>query len=117
MRYDFDIPQGTDVRRIFSLKSSCTRQTIDLTMCKARMQIRTNVYATRYCDTIDSTVDDGRCTIDEKAGTVTIIWPHELTSSLPVGRLFYDLEIESAGGEIARVLEGQITVTAEVTRV
>lgn len=117
MRYDFEIPQGTDVRRIFALKSSCTRQAIDLTMCKARMQIRTNVYATRYCDTIDSTVDDGRCTIDEKAGTVTIIWPHELTSSLPVGRLFYDLEIESAVGEIARVLEGQITVTAEVTRV
>lgn len=116
-RYDFEIPRGTDVRRILAVKSQCTKQAIDLTMCTVRMQIRTNAYAKKPLDTLDSSLDDGRCTVDEKGGLITLIWPHELTSSLPVGRLFYDIEIESASGLIARILQGQITVSAEVTRV
>lgn len=117
MQYDFVIPQGTDVRRVFSLMSSCTRLPIDLTGATVRMQIRTSFYAQEASDTIDSSQGDGRCVLDEAQGLITIFWPHEVTSSLPAGRLFYDLEVESMGGEIFRALEGRITVTAEVTRV
>lgn len=117
MQYDFSIPQGTDVRRIISLKSQCSRQAIDLTGARVRMQLRRSSYSKEAIDTIDSAVDKKRCWIDEESGLVYLVWPNKLTSSLPSGRFFYDLEIESAGGEVSRVLEGQVTVTPEVTRV
>jgi hypothetical protein len=35
---------------------------------------------------------------------------------MTAGRYVYDVEITSSGGEVTRVLEGQVEVTPEVTR-
>jgi len=37
-------------------------------------------------------------------------------ATVVAGRFVYDFEVESAGGEVTRILEGKFTVKAEVTR-
>ena len=38
------------------------------------------------------------------------------TAAVEEGIYVYDLEIESSAGNVTRILEGQVTVTPEVTR-
>jgi hypothetical protein len=49
-------------------------------------------------------------------GTIQIELTAEQTNAMRSGRYVYDIEITSAGGEITRVLEGQVEVTPGVTR-
>jgi hypothetical protein len=53
-------------------------------------------------------------------GTILIDVPDEDTAALTVAEAdsayFYDLEVEDSSGNVTRLLEGKVTVTAEVTR-
>ncbi len=49
-------------------------------------------------------------------GTITISLTATQTNALAAGRYVYDVEITSGGGVVTRVLEGQVEVTAGVTR-
>jgi hypothetical protein len=50
------------------------------------------------------------------AGVITMNISAVTTAGLPIGTHVYDLEIESASGEVTRLLEGKFKVTGEVTR-
>lgn len=49
-------------------------------------------------------------------GTIQISLTATQTNALKAGRYVYDVEITSSGGEVTRVIEGQIEVTPGVTR-
>ena len=50
------------------------------------------------------------------AGTITITLDANTSSNMTAGRYVYDIEIESSGGTVTRVLEGIVNLTPEVTR-
>jgi len=49
-------------------------------------------------------------------GTVRISLTATQTNTLKAGRYVYDVEITSSGGQVTRVIEGQVEVTPGVTR-
>lgn len=49
------------------------------------------------------------------SGVVRLTIPASVTATMS-GEYLYDLEIESAGGEVTRVLEGLCSISAEITR-
>lgn len=61
-------------------------------------------------------IDFGTNIINTNSGTIEITLTSEQTNSMRSGRYVYDIEITSPGGEITRVLEGQVEVTPGVTR-
>ena len=54
--------------------------------------------------------------ISANAGQVTLTLSDTVTAGLSAGRYVYDLNIESSGGQVTRVVEGQAIVTPGVTR-
>lgn len=112
--YNFSIAQGTDLTVPFILSDS-TGSLIDLTGFSAAMQLRVQANALAAIDTL--TTENERITITPAEGKISCVFPHENTATYPARTLVYDLEITSPGDEITRVVQGTITVSAEVTRV
>ena len=112
--YSFSINQGSDVSLPIILKD-CSGNVLDLTGYSVAMQIRKFKSSADAIDTLETS--DGRIALEAEAGKFTLSFPHQITETYPVGKLVYDIEIESGGGEITRVLEGTISVSGEVTRV
>lgn len=64
-----------------------------------------------------STAYDFTVTVaDETAGEIAIALSSNTSSNMTSGRYVYDIEIESSGGDVTRVLEGIVNLTPEVTR-
>jgi len=75
--------------------------------------------ASKFRSTHDSGTVAGTftCTIsDASAGKITMTMTNSTTSAIEEGIYVYDLEITSGVGAVTRVLQGNITVTPEVTR-
>lgn len=86
---------------------------IDLSDFDARMQIRASAHA---ADTLaDFDVDGGDITLDDQ-GNVRVDIGNAVSSAWTWRRGVYDLELESSGGSVTRLLEGTVTVDPEVTR-
>lgn len=113
-RYNFYINQGTDLSVPIVLTDS-TGAPVDLSGYSASMQIRTNVNSSTALDTL--TTENSRITMDPTSGKLTLIFPNSITEAYPAQKVVYDIEITSAGGQITRILEGTISVSAEVTRI
>lgn len=113
--FNFELNQGSDYT--FPMKLQDTREApINLTGFSARMQIRRTAGACEVIDSLSSSGDDPRITIEAKRGRMSLSFPHAITEKYPVAALVYDIEIESRTGEVTRLLQGTITVSAEVTR-
>lgn len=113
-RYTFCINQGADLSVPIVLTDS-TGALVNLSGYSASTQIRTNVNSSAAIDTL--TTENGRITLDPTAGKLTLIFSNAITETYPAQKVVYDIEITSAGGQITRILEGTISVSAEVTRV
>jgi hypothetical protein len=55
-------------------------------------------------------------TLDSASGTITLGLTASQTANLSSGRYVYDVEITSSSNTVARVVEGVVTVTPNVTR-
>lgn len=111
-RYDFRVQQGSKFAAFF-VCSTDFAESFDLSGYTAEMQVRQG----RYGRTIDKlTTENGRLRIDLEKHAVYMELPPNVTSTYPVARLLYDLEITSVGGEVHRLVEGEITVSGEITR-
>ena len=91
---------------------------IDLTGFDVRMQVR-RAYADNDGTAepfVDLTIGDGVTVTDAAGGEFLLTIPKALTTTLPPGNWLYDLEIESSGGEVTRLMYGRALVRAEVTR-
>lgn len=87
----------------------------DLSGFTARLQVRRTVESSTHFVNLTS----GNGGIEMQPGGILnamrIYMSDELTSTIPSDGV-YDLEIESASGEVSRVIRGSFTLIAQVTR-
>jgi len=109
---NFLCPQGSTFSKQITYKIE--DEPINLTGYAARMQVRENYYSPDAL--LDLSSPSNGLTIDPINGIINILVSNEDTSSLPPGNFLYDLELESEGGTVSRIIEGSFIVTPEVTR-
>lgn len=79
------------------------------------MHIRTAVSASSTILVL--TTSNGGIQINAQAGTVLILATPAQTAAIEAGKYVYDLELEeTATGVVTRILQGNLTVRAEVTK-
>ena len=78
-----------------------------------RMQVRSDVNTA--VKLLDLSKANGDITADSLGQVGVTVSATEMTA-IPSGRHVYDIEVQSAGGEVTRILEGRFAVRAEVTQ-
>ena len=111
-----EIEQGSTFRYALELKAgtAANAPALDLTGYVARMQIRADQAAATVLHEMTSA--NGGITIDALAGRLNLLISATATAAFAFDRAVYDLEIESAGGEVTRVIQGTVVLSREVTR-
>jgi hypothetical protein len=110
--YDLCIPAGATFSRVIRWKADGTNT--NLTGYTARMQIRPT--AASATTTLSLTTENTRIALGGAAGTITLSISATDTAAIAAGRYVYDLELVSAGGIVTRLMQGIVTVCANVTR-
>lgn len=111
--YNFTIEQGATLIREFVYKGS-NGAAIDLTGYSARMQIRQ--YKESSTVLVEATTTNGKMTVTPLLGKITLTLSASDTDSLAFDLAVYDLEVESGGGVVTRLIEGTVSVSKQVTR-
>ena len=111
--YNDTLDQGATYKLVVVYKDN-NDAPINLTGFSAYMQLREN-YDSTTADLTLSTANGG-IVIDGALGKLTIIATATQTGALTADYYLYDLELVN-GPSITRLLQGQITVNSEVTRV
>jgi hypothetical protein len=109
---DLCIPQGATFSRVIRWKADGAN--VNLTGYTARAQIRPS--ASSATTTLSLTTENTRIALGGTAGTITLSISATDTAAITAGRYVYDLELVSAGGIVTRLLQGIVTVSANVTR-
>jgi hypothetical protein len=110
---DLFVEQGSTFNYTLTLTDNVGAP-IDLTGYKARMQMRRAVQAQGSLITL--TTENGRIAITPLTGVIVLTIEAEATAQLNFQTAVYDLEIESAGGIVTRIIQGKVTLSPEVTR-
>ncbi len=110
---DFLIEQGATFQREIFYKDSLGNP-VNMTGYAARMQARRNKSSPTVL--LDATIGNSRLAINPLLGKITINLPASLTATFTWSRGVYDIELESPTGFVTRLLEGEISVSREVTR-
>jgi hypothetical protein len=112
--HNLTIEQGATFRRVITWKNS-SGTAINLTGFSARMQVRERIDDADVI--LELTTANGRITLGGVLGTITMVAQDEVTTTLPeIRKGVYDLELESAGGEVTRLLRGSVEIIRQVTR-
>lgn len=109
---DLDLYQGATFSYVLTWEVD--GDPVNLTSYTARLQARTTADATSTA--LSLTTSGGGIALGGAAGTITITRSATQTAALTPGRYLYDLELESAGGSVTRLVEGELIISAEVTR-
>ena len=107
-KYNFTLEQGTTFSREITVQDSGSA--MNLTGYTPRMQMRSTHDSSTIALTFTASVSNAA------QGKIQLSATDSATSAVEEGIYVYDLEIESAGGVVTRLMQGQITVTPEVTR-
>ena len=110
--HDIVCDQGATFSRVFTWEDS-TANPIDLTLYTARMQVRATVESASTL--LSLTTENGGITLGGIAGTITVTATATQTAAIAAGCYVYDLEMVT-GAVVTRLVQGQFTVDAEVTR-
>ena len=110
--YGFTADQGATFSQVIIWRDS-TNTPVDLTGYTARMQIRQKVTSSVA---LALTTENDRIDLGGSSGTVTLNISAADMEALPAGHYTYDLELETDGGEVNRLLMGAFVVRSEVTR-
>lgn len=102
------IDQGSDFYRTMSVVDN-KNDVVDLTSYTIAGQLRKNYSSTEF---IPFTI----IVISAVLGKISIGIPNSITSTLTANRYVYDVEITAANGKKYRILDGNVTVTPNVTR-
>jgi hypothetical protein len=109
--YNITAPQGASFDRTFTLTVGGTA--VDLGGYDARMQVR----ETHQSHTpIISLTEGTGITLGGTAGTILVEITAATMGSAISGQYVYDLELVGSTGVVTRLLEGDFTITPEVTR-
>lgn len=112
------VDQGATVHQVFGIKNSA-RRVITLTDYTARMQVREWSTETRDPELVtvaEYTTENEYLTVNESAGTITLLIPPSDTAEYTPKSYVYDLEVESPTSETTRIIQGKFIVRAEVTK-
>jgi len=109
--YNFTIEQGATFNLLMTWKID--NVAVNLTGYTARLQARIDV---DEIDTILSLTTGAGITLGGAAGTISLDQTATQTTLLPKGEYVYDLELQSSGGIVTRLLQGELNISAEVTR-
>ena len=107
-KYNFTLEQGATFSREITVQDSGSA--MNLTGYTPRMQMRSTHDSSTIALTFTATVSNAA------QGKISLTATDTLTSAVEEGIYVYDLEIESGGGTVTRLMEGNVTVTPEVTR-
>lgn len=110
--YNFTIDQGSTFNRSITVTNS-DGSFYDFTGHTARMQIRRELPDADVM--LEFTTQNSRITLGGASGTIQLYATDEATSTLTRDGV-YDLEIETATGEVFRLIQGVVRVNLEVTR-
>lgn len=108
---DLDLYQGATWSYVLTWKIADVP--VDLSGYTARLQARPSA---RSADIALDLATGSGITLGGQDGTVTLTLSATQTAALSPGKYLYDLELESAGGEVTRLVQGTLTVSPEVTR-
>jgi len=111
-RINFLCPQGSTFNK--TLTYEVQDVPVNLTGYSSRLQVRETYYDTNTI--VSLTSGSGGITLGGSAGTIGILISASTTAAFAPGNWVYDLEIESSGGIVDRLIEGNFVVTPEVTR-
>lgn len=111
--FDFTIEQGATFN--LAMTWEIDGVAVNLTNWTARLQARVDVEDT---ETILSLTTDanGGITLGGALGTITLSRNATQTALLQTGSFVYDLELISGASTVTRLLQGELTISAEVTR-
>ncbi len=111
--YNFTIDQGAQYNTTIVYEDG-SGNPIDLTGYTAEMQLREQSSSPNPADLTLST-SNGGIVITPLTGTLAITMTTAQTGALTARFYVYDLEL-SVGGVVSRLIQGQITVSAQVTQ-
>ena len=111
--WDFYADQGATWQQVVTWKTAAGTP-INLSGYSARMQVRERVTSSTAVLDLSSTGGNPKIVLGGSAGTVTITVPDGDMDF--EGSYLYDLEVESAGGVVTRLLMGRFMCRPEVTR-
>ena len=107
--YNLVIDQGSDFALDLVIKQSGSA--LNLTNYTGRAQLRTSVTASSASATFTVTKTN------DAGGALKLELSASTSSGLAAGQYVYDLEIFTSGDAIVkRILQGEVTITPEVTR-
>jgi len=86
---------------------------INLTGYKARLQMRK---AQQTAALISASTETGEFSVNGPTGTVTMKLSAIQTNELNIRSLKYDLEVVSPSGDVDRLLEGNVSVSPNITQ-
>lgn len=112
--YKIQVEQGATWRRVLTVKDEAG-EAVDLTGYTARMDVRESADSHEPLLRL-GTGTGGGITVDGAAGQVTLLIADETSAAWAWRHGVYDLELESPGGEVERLLRGEFVVDREVTR-
>lgn len=110
--FDFTIEQGATFNLLMTWKIDGTP--VNLTNWTARLQARVDVEDTEVV--LNLTTENGGITLGGALGTITLNQNATQTALLQTGSFVYDLELISGVSSVTRLLQGELTISAEVTR-
>lgn len=111
--YDMTADQGATFRQVITWKDAAGTP-VNLTSYSARMQVRQRVESTTEVLDLSSSGNNPEIVLGGALGTITITVPDDDMDF--DGAYVYDLEVESAGGVVTRLLMGKFYCRPEVTR-
>ena len=106
--YNFTIEQGTTFSRVLTLQENGSA--MNLTGYSVASQMRSTHDSSTVVATFSGSVTNA------SSGQITLSLTNSQTSAVEEAIYVYDVEITSGAGAVTRILEGNITVTPEVTR-
>jgi hypothetical protein len=108
-KYNFTLEQGATFSREITVQDSGSA--MNLTGYTPRMQMRSthdsSTVALSFTAAVMSPASNGKISLSASATD---------TAAVEEGIYVYDLEIESGSSGVTRLMEGNVTVTPEVTR-
>ncbi len=116
-KLDLMIEQGATFRHTLFVKAGkgADAPPVNLTGCKARMQIRSDIDSADVL--IELTTENDRITITPLDGRIDLRISDEDTAALSFERGVHDVELEYSNGDVSRVVQGKVVLSREVTRV
>ena len=113
---DLIIYQGATFRKAWDIVDKQSGSPVDLTGYTARMHIRGKIKDELPVVVLTTTNGGISIMITESQTVLSLFISAEVTAALTISKGVYDLEIVDTSGEVYRLVQGQVTISKEVTR-